>query len=305
MIRGAAPADGDAAVVGVHRVEDEEAEVAEDLLAGPADLVPEGVGERLGADHQRVDRHERALVAGQLGRERLGGAHDDVGAHVAERRGRDVRLEAGDGGALVDGHPQPLDDVGEPAGEPGRVDGGAVRRVAGAEAPGHLDALAHVGGAEHPVVLLAEAPRALVLDRLAHPQQLHRRECEVQLAAEVEARVDALVVHDARDLVHRLVQGALLVDDRLPAVRPGGELTGAGKVVWHQPPLRPEAPKPAISRSSTAIRRCGSALLEVVGGPQAGEAGAHDGDVDVDGPGREGRGVSSPGTPSSHMLRAR
>ena len=193
----------------------------------PADLVPEGVGERLGADHQRVDRHQRALVAGELGRERLRGAHDDVGAHVAERRRRDVRLEAGDGGALVDGHPHPLDDVREPAGEPGRVDGGAVRRVAGAEAPGHLDALAHVGGAERDVVLLAEAPGALVLDRLAQAQQLHRREREVELAAEVEARVDALFVHDARDLVHRLVQRALLVDDRLPAVRPGCRARGS------------------------------------------------------------------------------
>ena len=159
-----------------------------------------------------------ALEAGQLGSERLRGSHDDVGAHVAERRRRDVRLQAGHGGALVDGHPQALHDVRETAGETGRVDGGAVRRVAGAEAPGHLDALAHLGGAEHPVVLLAEAPLALVLDRLAQAQQLHRRERQVQLAAEVEARVDALVLHHACDLVHRPVQRALLVDHRLPSV---------------------------------------------------------------------------------------
>ncbi len=173
-----------------------------------------------------------------------------------------MRLEAGDGGALVDGHPHGLDDVGEPAGEPGRVDGGAVRRVPGAEAPGHLDARAHVRGAEQRVVVLAEAPGALVLDRLAQAQQLHRREREVELAADDEARVDALFVDDARDLVHRLVKRALLVDDRLPAVRRGPPRSREpGNVVWHQPPLRPEAPKPAISRSSTTTRRCGSAFL--------------------------------------------
>ncbi|CAB4715456.1 unannotated protein [freshwater metagenome] len=33
----------------------------------------------------------------------------------------------------------------------------------------------------------------------------------------------------------------------------------AGKRAEHQPPLRPEAPKPATSASSTAIRSVGSA----------------------------------------------
>ena len=32
-----------------------------------------------------------------------------------------------------------------------------------------------------------------------------------------------------------------------------------GNSALHQPPLRPEAPKPATSASSTTIRRCGSA----------------------------------------------
>ncbi len=49
-------------------------------------------------------------------------------------------------------------------------------------------------------------------------QQLHRRERHVELSAEVEARVDALLVHDARYLVHRAVQRPLLVDDRLTPV---------------------------------------------------------------------------------------
>ena len=34
----------------------------------------------------------------------------------------------------------------------------------------------------------------------------------------------------------------------------------AGKIAEHQPPLRPDAPKPTTSRSRTAIRSEGSAL---------------------------------------------
>ena len=285
VVRGAAAADGDAPVLGAHRVEDQEAQVAEHLVAAPADLVPEGVGERLGADHQRVDRHHRALVAGELGRERFGGTHDDRGAHVAEDGRRDVRLDTGDGGALEDGHPQALDDVGESAGQAGRVDGGAVRREACAEAPGHLDALAHVGGAEHDVVVLAEPPLALVLDRLAQPEELNGRGREVELAAEPEPRVDALRFHDARDLVHRLVQGALLVDHGLAAM---GLLR-----------RRPRAGKGRVTPAAVAAggaeagglaledgdAQMGIGLLEIVGRPETREAGADDGHIDVGGPG--------------------
>ena len=38
-------------------------------------------------------------------------------------------------------------------------------------------------------------------------------------------------------------------------------LDAGGKSAEHQPPFRPEAPKPAISRSTTAIRRPGSSSL--------------------------------------------
>ena len=48
-----------------------------------------------------------------------------------------------------------------------------------------------------------------------------------------------------------------------------------------QPPLRPEAPKPAISFSRTAIRRLRVGLRQVVRRPQSRVAGADDGDVDV------------------------
>ena len=45
---------------------------------------------------------------------------------------------------------------------------------------------------------------------------------------------------------------------RRPAIR-SSLAREAGNSAEHQPPLRPEAPKPAISRSHTAIRSPGSA----------------------------------------------
>ena len=43
-----------------------------------------------------------------------------------------------------------------------------------------------------------------------------------------------------------------------PAIR-SSLPSDAGNSAEHQPPFRPEAPKPAISRSQTAIFRAGSA----------------------------------------------
>ena len=55
----------------------------------------------------------------------------------------------------------------------------------------------------------------------------------------------------------------------------------AGNSAEHQPPLRPDAPKPAVSASSTTIRSVGSARQQVVGRPEPGEPGADDRDVAV------------------------
>ena len=49
-----------------------------------------------------------------------------------------------------------------------------------------------------------------------------------------------------------------------------------------QPPLRPEAPKPANSRSIDDDAQRGICLLQIVGGPQAGIAGADNGDICFD-----------------------
>ena len=74
-------------------------------------------------------------------------------------------------------------------------------------------------GAEQHVVVLAEAPRAVVLDLLAGPLELDRARGEIEHAAVVEARVDLLLGDDAGDLVDGVEHRPLLVDDRRAPVR--------------------------------------------------------------------------------------
>jgi hypothetical protein len=136
-----------------------------------------------------------------------------------------------------------------------------VRRAAAAEASGHLEARAHLGGAEQDVVVLAEAPRAFVLDGLPGAKQLDGAVGKVELPPDVEARVDPLLGHHAGDLRHGRVQRALLVDDGLPAVRLRGTLARAGEGGVTPAAVTPRGLEAAISFSSTATRSVGSAFL--------------------------------------------
>ena len=52
----------------------------------------------------------------------------------------------------------------------------------------------------------------------------------------------------------------MAIADSRPAIR-SSLASDAGNRAEHQPPLRPDAPKPAISRSQSTIRRPGSALF--------------------------------------------
>ena len=64
---------------------------------------------------------------------------------------------------------------------------------------------------------------------------------------------------DPRDLVDGLAHRPVLGQGRLPVGQPRRLGEQAGNSAEHQPPLRPEAPYPATSASSTAIRSDGSA----------------------------------------------
>ena len=75
---------------------------------------------------------------------------------------------------LVDRHPEPLDHPGQAAGQPGRVDGGAVGGEGGVQQPGHPDPPLGLVPAEQPLVVLAHAPLAGVPEPGLQPGQLHR-----------------------------------------------------------------------------------------------------------------------------------
>jgi hypothetical protein len=65
-------------------------------------------------------------------------------------------------------------------------------------------------------------------------------------SATVSCMADSIRTAPARPPVGPSAERAILAAD-------------AGNSAEHQPPLRPEAPKPATSRSSTIVRRLGSA----------------------------------------------
>ena len=91
-----------------------------------------------------------------------------------------------------------------------------------------------------------------------------------------------------------------------PAARAGGRSrwTRAGTAPSTSRRCGPDAPKPAISRSTIAIRSAGIDLVQVVRGPQPGVAGAHDRDVglDVAGEGWPGRQVDACGVVPERVL---
>ena len=65
VVAGAAPAEREPVVGGALAVDHEMAEVGEGLAVGDADLVPEGVGQRLGGDHERVQRQHAPVGRAQ------------------------------------------------------------------------------------------------------------------------------------------------------------------------------------------------------------------------------------------------
>ena len=97
---------------------------------------------------------------------------------------------------------------------------------------------------------------------VVRPLQLGRRAGEHHGAALVEAAVDALGRDHAPDLADGLLHGQALGACRRPG--PAALSSVASDTLnsaEHQPPLRPDAPNPATSRSSTAMRSPGSLRL--------------------------------------------
>ena len=130
VVRRAAAAEGEPAVGGALAVDDQVPVVGEGLALAQPDPVPHVVGQRLGGDHQRVDRRDVAAQAGQpavkpsVARTTTSARTRPCGVrHDAAARSRSPACRSW----IV--HAAPLDGAGQPADQPGRVDRRAVRGV--------------------------------------------------------------------------------------------------------------------------------------------------------------------------------
>ena len=82
--------------------------------------------QRLGGDHQRVDRQQRSVLAVELGRVSLGRPHDDLGIDRAARRGEPARADLLDRGVLEDPRSGGIGSTRDGVREPQRMHGRAV-----------------------------------------------------------------------------------------------------------------------------------------------------------------------------------
>ena len=162
--------------------------------------------------------------------------------------------------------------------------GGSPRSAACRSPPsdvGRRGVLTRLRRGQQPQVVLAEA--VAPAPRRSRPGPAaswvgDRASCTVPPLAQWQSMPSAAATRPTSStrVLHRPVHG----DRRRPGRPSWSSLASdAGNSAEHQPPLRPDAPNPAISRSQTAIRRPGLGAREVVGRPQAGEPGAGDGHV--------------------------
>ena len=156
MIRRDRAADGDPVVGGPLGVDEQVAPVGDHLAPGPADLVPDGLGQRRGSDHVVVDRDEVALVAGQFDRIGLGRKDDRLCRHPPRRCLDDSGPHVEHGGLLADAHADSLHRVGETARQTRGLDARVARAEDGAEASFYPDALDRLAALQPDPVRFAE-----------------------------------------------------------------------------------------------------------------------------------------------------
>ena len=147
---------------------------------------------------------------------------------------------------LVHGRAEALDDPRQAPHQPGRVQRRAVRRVLGPQHCGRREPL--LGRCRVEPLLVAVPTVEL---GLAAGQR--------QRAALGEPGVDAVLVAAPPDVVDGFPQPQPEPVRRvLRRARATIRGHAVGNSAEHQPPLRPDAPQPAISRSSTTTRSVGS-----------------------------------------------
>ena len=257
VVRRPAAAEDEPVVRGPLAVDDQVPVVGESLPPRQPDLVPDLRGQRLGRDDQRVDRHHGARQPRQPGREPLRRAHDVRRPHRAAAGAHDARFDRERRRPLVEGDAATGHDLGQAADQSARVDGRAVGGVRRAEGPRRAQPLARLGRGEHLVAVLG-----------ARPGELGLAPREDDGAALGEVAVDALGEGHA---LTSSTEARIAASCASPS--------DVGNSAEHQPPLRPEAPNPATSASSTTILQRRVGLGEVVRRPEPGVAGTDDGDV--------------------------
>ena len=282
--------------------------------SGQSGPVPERLGQRLGGDHQRVHRHQGALLAPQGPGVALGGPDHGGRPHRApvgvHRPGPD-----GPGlGPLVDGHAPPLHGLGQSPHQPGRVHGGAVGGVGAAQHGGGPHHGRRLGRRQQPEVVLADARRPGPRPPRAGPARAGPRSGPAPPSPRGRSRTRCPRRRPPVPPRRRCPPwpGAWPLPTRGRATW-SSFASGTANSAEHQPPFRPEAPKPTTSRSSDGDAQGRVGLGQVVGGPQAGEASAHHGHVHVDVAGQAGAGrsmglgepVPPQGEPSVVLARGR
>ena len=280
-IRRSAPADRDAVVGRALRIEEEVVCVGDRLAAIPAELVPDSLRQRLGRDHQRVERQVGARLLLELHGEGLGCTHDVVSADGAVLCHYASGFDKARSSLLVDHAALALHSIGDAAHEAGRIDTRAVRCERREPCIGNRDTLGDLGWAQRANILFAPTPLAVIVDVGAYTLFLGRGSRDAQNAALDEATIDLLLrdtlanpidglPRRALGLAHGLgttVLGPLLGDTRNASRNPATIATRCAK-----------ARNLALDHAHTQ-RRIG--IEQGIRSPETGHARAHDRDVTI------------------------
>ena len=216
-------------------------------------------GQGLGGDDQRVDRDHLAALAVQRRRVALGRADHVSGAHVPCRVTTEPARSPSRGSARRWSTPRRTTASARPRTSRAGMDGRAVAGCTSRRARVPRPRPRRLVGVEQPDVVLVEAPRTGVLDLGLGACHCGCRPGQPDRAALGGVGVDALVVGRPQHLVDACRASRVRAARGQPLAASAGDARGRGNSAEHQPPLRPDAPKPAVSASSTAIRSDGSA----------------------------------------------
>ncbi|MCY1510831.1 hypothetical protein D9M68_452200 [compost metagenome] len=273
----AAPrAEGQAVVGGALCISHLAAALAEGLAVFQADLRPLRVGERFGSDQQALHRQLVLAQRRQAGGVAFDGRHHPVRPEFALGGAYQPRLPVAGGALLEQLHAHALHRPRQSADQPGRLDGGAVRRVDAAVGVGYAQLAVQFLGAQPAVVGFAQAFGIQLGQLLAQALFLLRVACgAIEDAALAVVAVDAFALqhlgHFVRDAMEQ-VEGGLA---HFAGQRRQG--TVLAQQVAHQPAAVAAAgAKAGELRLDDGDLQLRGLALEVIGRPQPGVAGADD-----------------------------